>query len=174
MGVITPSRCRSALAVLATFWVVTATGCGGSGQPVAAQPSAAASGPSPAHDRFVRQLDSLCDETNRSLALQDKAFGDAAAAGDLTRAGAILEGESPQLGRYLARIERLRPPGSDRAVFSRYLSLTRRIRGLVPRVAAALRAQDVEEITRLDRLLKKSQSEQTEVAIDLGTTYCGS
>ena len=57
--------------------------------------------------------------------------------------------------------------------FARYLLDETRIAGLFTRLAAALKARDEAEVTRLVNLVHATRNDRTKAALDLGTTQCG-
>jgi hypothetical protein len=143
----------------------------------AASTSAAGTAPTsstPTHAQFVQQLDNLCARGNRSFRASDKAIDRAFAANDLPKAGTLLTKQLKAVDGFVAQIENISPPTSDQAAFERYLLLTQRIRGLEGRLVTALRESNADEVNRLFNLIQAAGNQRTNVAVDLGTTHCGS
>ena len=161
----------------AALFVVSGCGGGDSTSPQSAVATATApktqASPAATHGKFVEQLDALCATGNKRAAAYQKAFAQALAANDLAKAGTTLTRFEPIYDRFQTRIEALMPPVADQATFARYLVLVRRVDGFRQRLAAALRAGDAEEAMRLADLLHDAADQRTNVAIDLGTTHCG-
>ena len=125
------------------------------------------------HAQFVSELDAWCVRGNRRFASLTGQFNKAALANDADKAAAALRRTISLRARYDARLRGMTPPPEDRATFARYLRDETRIAGLSPRMVAALRAGDEDEIDRLATLVHATRNDRTKAAHDLGTTHCG-
>jgi hypothetical protein len=101
-------------------------------------------------------------------------FNKAALANDADGAAAALQRTIPLRARYDAGLHGKSPSPEDRASFARFLRDETRIAGLAPRMVAALKARDEEEVNRLANRIHAARNDRTKAAHDLGTTQCGS
>jgi hypothetical protein len=124
------------------------------------------------HDEFVAQVDAVCREGNRATRRYNREFQQAAEAGDYGQAADIREAA---LNENRDRIDDFptEAPSDEEATYERYLAQVRRIQALEPRIIAALRAGDIQEVQRLSALGQKFRNRRTEAAIDLGLEVCG-
>lgn len=96
-----------------------------------------------------------------------------ALANDVDKAVNALQRVIPLRARYDARLHAMTAPPEDRATFARYLRDETRLAGLYPRLAAALKARDDVEGSRLVNLVHAAKNDRTKAALDLGVTHCG-
>lgn len=181
---------RLVAAVTATLTaLVVLTGCGGSSSSSSAAPTgslsssstpgvtAAANHCDPEPCQLTRaelaaKLDDLCLRGNAAVQRAHATFEQATKASDYTKAAAAMESALREFPPYQFAILGLTPPAKDRAAFTRYVDLTRRIHGLSDRIVAAGRARDTPKAIRLSQLLQEDLATRTRAAVDLGTKHC--
>jgi uncharacterized protein YeaO (DUF488 family) len=100
-------------------------------------------------------------------------FNKAALAGNADGAAAALKRTILLRARYDARLHEMTPSPEDRATFARYQRDETRIAGLSPRMVAALKAGDEQEVNRLANLVHSTRNDRTKAALDLGAAQCG-
>lgn len=162
-----PARFVISTSLAVSALLVLTSGCGGGNK---------SSGPStsgPTHAHFVSELDAWCARGNRKFAPLIAQFNNAGLANDAGAAATALQRTIPLRACYDARLREMTPSPEDRATFARYLRDETRIAGLSPRMVAALKARDEEEFNRLANLVHATRNDRTKVALDLGTTQCG-
>jgi hypothetical protein len=121
---------------------------------------------------LAARLDDLCLRGNAAVKQADASFEQATKARDYIRAAAAMESALREFPPYQLVIQGLTPPAQDRAAFTRYEDLTRRIHGLSERIVAAGRARDTSEVIRLSQLVPEELATRTRAAVDLGTKHC--
>jgi hypothetical protein len=121
---------------------------------------------------FAARLDALCLRGNPAVKQADASFEQATRARDYTSAAAAMESALREFPPYQLVIQGLTPPAQDRAAFTRYEDLTRRIHGLSERIVGAGRTRDTPEVIRLSQLVQEELTTRTTAALDLGTKHC--
>ena len=122
---------------------------------------------------LAAKLDALCLRGNAAVKRADATFEQATKASDYTKAAAAMKAALREFPPYQFAILGLTPPAQDRAAFTRYVDLTRRIHGLSDRIVAAGRTRDTPEAIRLSQLVREELATRTRAAVDLGTKHCG-
>ena len=122
---------------------------------------------------FAAKLDYLCLRGNAAVIRADTSFEQATEASDYTKAAAAMESALREFPPYQFAILGLTPPAQDRAAFTRYVDLTRRIHGLSERIVAAGRARETPEVIHLSQLVKEDLPTRARAAVDLGMKHCG-
>jgi hypothetical protein len=123
---------------------------------------------------LAAKLDALCVRGNAAVKRADATFEQATKASDYTKAAAAMESALREFPPYQNAILGLEPaPAQDRAAFTRYVDLTRRIHGLSERIVAAGRARDTPEVIHLSQLVKEDLPTRARAAVDLGMKHCG-
>jgi hypothetical protein len=125
------------------------------------------------HAELSAKVDELCVRGNAGVKRADATFEQATKASDYAKAAGAMETALREFPPYQFAILGLTPPAQDRAAFTRYVDLTRRIHGLSDRIIAAGRARDTPAAVRLSQLVHEELATRTRVAIDLGTKHCG-
>lgn len=172
------------LAALAALVVLT--GCGGSSSsstPGATSTTVAAAADGPLCDptpcqitraEFAAKLAYLCRRGRAGLMRADTSFEHATKASDYTKAAAAMESALREFPPYQNAILGLEPaPAQDRAAYTRYVDLTRRIHGLSARIVAAGGARDTPQVIHLSQLVKEDLPTRARAAVDLGMKPCG-
>jgi hypothetical protein len=121
---------------------------------------------------LAARLDDLCLRGNAAVKQADAGFEQATKARDYLRAAAAMESALREFPPYQLVIQGLTPPAQDRAAFTRYEDLTRRIHGLSKRIVSAGRARDTSELMRQSQLVREDLATRTRAAVDLGTKNC--
>lgn len=167
--------------------VIVLMGCGGSssssGTPSARSTTVMAAAGGPLCDptpcqitraEFAAKLDYLCLRGKAAVVQADTSFEHATKASDYTRAAAAMESALLEFPPYQNAILGLEPaPAQDRAAYTRYVDLTRRIHGLSERIVAAGRARDTSGVIHLSQLVKQELPARAGAAVDLGMKRCG-
>lgn len=145
--------------------------------------SAASKAPAPLCDptpcqitraEFAAKLDYLCLRGSAALMHADTSFEQATKPSAYTKAAAAMESALREFPPYQNAILGLEPPpAQDRAAFTRYVDLTRRIHELSERIVAAGRARDTPEVSHLSQLVKEDLPTRARAAVDLGMKHCG-
>jgi hypothetical protein len=184
-GRVTIARPLFVVVAAALAALVVLTGCGGSSTPSTSGATRttvvrAAGGPlcdpTPCqitHAEFAAKLDYLCQRGMAAVVRADTSFEQATKASDYTRAAAAMESALLEFPPYQNAILGLEPaPAQDRAAYTRYVDLTRRIHGLSKRIVAAGGARDAPEVIHLSRLVKDDLPTRARAAGHLGTKHC--
>ena len=127
----------------------------------------------PTHAQFVSKLDAWCARGKLRFAPLIEQFNKAALANDFGGAAAALQRTIPLRARYDAELHGITPSPADRATFARYVRDESRIARLSPRMVAALKARDEQEVNRLANLVHSTRHDRTKAALELGTSDCG-
>ena len=197
VGLVTFARPLFAGVTAALAALVVVTGCGGSSSsstastrssssystPGATSTTAARAAAAPLCDptpcqitraEFAAKLDYLCLRGNGAVMRADTSFEHATKASDYTKAAGAMEsalGEFPPYQNAILGLEP--PPAQDRAAFTRYVDLNRRIYGLSERIVAEGRARDTAEVIHLSQLVKEDLPRRARAGVDLGMKHCG-
>lgn len=197
VGLVTFARPHFAGVTAAFAALVVLTGCGGGssssstasarsssyGAPGATSATAARAAAAPLCDptpcqitraEFAAKLHYLCLRGNAAVMRADTSFEQATNAGDYTKAAVAMESALRDFPPYQNAILGLEPPpAQDRAAFTRYVDLTRRIHGLSERIVTAGRARDTPEVIHLSQLVKEDLPTRARAAVELGMKHCG-
>lgn len=144
--------------------------------PVPATETATAEVEAPAltHTQFIRRFDQICRRGNRAIARANRRLQAALARGDNQAAARIWATSLRALGpSFYRRVKALAPPPEDERGLRRYLNLSRQIGVLETWYIQALRQDDQEEMSRLNRLIERRTHQRTLVTSRMGLTQCG-
>jgi hypothetical protein len=122
---------------------------------------------------LAARLDALCLRGNAAVERADISFEQATKASDYAKAGVAMESALLEFPPYQLAIQGLEPPAQERAAFTRFEDVTRRIHGLSERIVAAARARHTSGTIRLTRLVQEDLAMRTRAAVDLGAKHCG-
>jgi hypothetical protein len=123
---------------------------------------------------FAAKFEYLCLRGDAAVIRADTGFEQATKASDYTKAAAAMESALREFPPYQNAILGLEPPpAQDRAAFTRYVELTRRIHGLSERIVAAGRVRDTPAVMHLSLLVKQDLPTRARAAVDLGMKHCG-
>lgn len=119
---------------------------------------------------LVTRMNAICNEGNAKIASLRRGSTESA-----EEAYARALGTELRIYRvFIPKLEALRPPPEARSAFDRYIQALNRQRGLVTRLAAALRSGESEEtIETLKNSISTNTKARILAAIDLGTERCG-
>lgn len=131
--------------------------------------------PTLTHRQFIRRFDQICRKGNRAIARANRRLQAAFARGDNQAAARIWAKSLRTLDPlFYRRVKALAPPPHDEQGLRRYLNLSRQIGVLETRFIRALRRDDQEEMSRLNRLIRRLSNQRTLVTSRMGLTECGS
>jgi hypothetical protein len=122
---------------------------------------------------LAAKLDDLCVRGNAAVRRADVSLERATKPSDYAKAAAAMESALREFPPYQFAILGLTPPAQDRAAFTRYVDLTRRIHGLSERIVAAGRAHNTPAAIHVSQLVQQKLARRTRAAVDLGTKHCG-
>lgn len=122
---------------------------------------------------LAAKLDALCLRGNAAVEQADIGFEQATKASDYAKAGAAMASALLEFPPYQLAIQGLAPPARDRAAWTHFEDVTRRIHGLSERIVAAARARHTPETIRLTRLVQEDLATRTRAAVELGSKHCG-